>query len=226
MRGTILTFTIVAIAALSGECSQHSRVVDPQSNGATQPASPSAPIQNDVKVRKALEAQVEVMEGAIKRESLKLKIKNLRDYVPDAETEVRIWVGFGMLYPRCFMMKEFGERREAFYIARKTISGKTGVHGGFRMTKLSLESPKSGWNAFAEFIKKQGIDFPMELSLDTQYLPDPDEESIAIEAKSEGNYEMVFYTLSTKSEDGHKALQVCRKIEHEFGITMGCPEVR
>jgi len=66
----------------------------------------------------------------------------------------------------------------------------------------------------------------MKLSLDDQYLPDPDEEAIAIEVKSPGNYEMVFYTLSTRSEDGHKALQVCRKIEQEFGIMMGCAEVR
>ena len=90
------------------------------------------------------------------------------------------------------------------------------------MTKISLESPKSGWNEFAEFIKKQGIDIPMRLSLDDQYMPDPDEESIAIEAKSHGNYGMVFYTLSTKSEDGHKALEVCRRIQQEFGITLGC----
>jgi hypothetical protein len=224
MRTTTLAFTIVALASLSNECSRDSKVVNPQSNGATQSASPSASIQNDVKVRKALQAQVEVIQGAIKRESLKLKINNLRDSVSDAETEIRIWVGFGMLYLRCFMMKELNGRREAFYIAPKTNGDKT--EGEVPMTKLSLGSPKSGWNEFAEFIKKQGVDSPMKLSLDAKYLPDPDEESIAIEAKSHGNYEMVFYTLSTKSEDGQKALQVCRKIEQEFGIKMGCAEVR
>ena len=137
-----------------------------------------------------MQAQVEAIQGAIKRESLELKINNLKDAASNAETEIRIWVGFGMLYPRCFIMKELNGRREAFYIAPKTNGSKT-------MTKISLESPKSGWNEFAEFIKKQGIDIPMRLSLDDQYMPDPDEESIAIEAKSHGNYGMVFYTLST-----------------------------
>jgi hypothetical protein len=226
MRTTILTFTIVAFASLSNQCSQHSGFVDRQSNSATPSASPSSSIENDVKVRKAVQAQVQVIQGAIQRESLKLKINNLRDTASEAETEIRIWVGFGMLYPRCFIMKELNGRREAFYIAPKTIGGKKDVQGEVPMTKLSLESPKSGWNEFAEFIKKQGVDSPMKLSLDAQYLPDPDEESIAIESKSHGNYEIVFYTLSTKSEDGQKALQVCRKIEQEFGIKMGCAEVR
>src|SRR6266404_6134762 len=162
MRATILTFTIVALASLSNQCSRHSKVVNPQSNRATQSASPSSSIANDVKGEKALQGQVEAIQGAIKRESLKLKINNLRDDVSDAETEIRIWVGFGMLYPRCFMMKELNGRREAFYIAPKTISGKTDVQGEVPMTKLSLESPKSGWNEFAEFIKKQGIDSPMK----------------------------------------------------------------
>lgn len=224
MRTTILTFTIVAFASLMNQCSQHSGFVDHKSNSTTPSASPSSSIENDVKVRKALQAQVEVIQGAIQRESLKLKINNLRDTASEAETEIRIWVGFGMLYPRCFIMKELNGRREAFYIAPNTNGDKTG--GEVRMTKLPLGSPKSDWNKFAEFIKKQGVDSPMKLSLDAQYLPDPDEESIAIEAKSHGNYEMVFYTLSTKSEDGHKALEVCRKIEQEFGIRMGCGQVR
>lgn len=224
MRATILTFTIVALASLSNQCSRHSKVVNPQSNGATQTASASSSIENDVKRRKALQGQVEIIQGAIKRESLKLKINNLKDAASEAETEIRIWVGFGMLYPRCFVMKELNARREAFYITAKTNGSKAG--GEVPMTNLSLESPKSGWNEFAEFIKNQGIDSPMKLSFDDQYVPDPDEESIAIEVKSHGNYEMVFYTLSTKSADGHKALEVCRKIEHEFGIRMGCAGVR
>ena len=160
MRTTILTFTIVALASSSTQCSRHSQVVRLKSNSATQSASPSSSIENDVKGRKPLQAQVEVIQGAIKRESLKLKINNLRDSVADAE--IRIWVGFGMLYPRCFMMKELNGRREAFYIAPKTNGDKT--EGEVPMAKLSLGSPKSDWNEFVEFIKKQGVDYPMKLS--------------------------------------------------------------
>lgn len=223
MRATILTFTIVALASLCYQCSQHSKIVNPQSNGATQSPGPSSGIENDVR-RKALQDQVEIIGRVIKRESQKLKINNLRDAASEAETEIRVWIGFGMLYPRCFILKERNQRRKAVYIAPKTNGTKMGPE--VPITKLSLESPRSGWNEFAEFIKKQGIDSPMKLSLEDQYVPDPDEESIAIEVKSQGNYEMVFYTLSTKSEDGQKALQVCQKIEQEFGIRMGCAGVR
>jgi len=79
--------------------------------------------------------QVEIIQGAIKRESLKLKVNTLKDSVSDAETEIRIWVGFGILYPRCFIMKELNGRREAFYIAPKINGSKTKV----LMIKLSLE---------------------------------------------------------------------------------------
>ncbi len=221
---------IVALASLGNQCSRHSEVVNPQPNSARQSASPSSSfetsVSDDVKRRKALQGQVEAIQRAIKRESLNLKINNLRDTVSDAETEIRIWVGFGMAYPRCFIMKELSGRREAFYIAPKTIGSKVEVQGEVPMVKRSLDSPKSGWNEFAQFTKKQGVDSPMKLSLDDQHVPDPDEESIAIEVKSHGPYKMVFYALSTKSEDGQKALQVCRKLEQEFGITMGCAEVR
>ncbi len=66
----------------------------------------------------------------------------------------------------------------------------------------------------------------MKLSFDERYAPDPDEEAMAIEIKSNGKYELVFYTLSTRSEDGHKALEVCRRIEQEFKVKMGCGEPR
>lgn len=224
MRASILTFTIVALASSSNQCSRHSEVVNQQSQSATQSVSPSSSIEKDVKGGKALQGQVEIIQGAIKRESLNLKINNLKDAGSEAETEIRLWVGFGMLYPRCFIMKELNESRDAFYIAPKTNDIKT--RRKVSIAKLSLEPPKSGWNEFAEFIKNQGIDFPMKLAFDDQYVPDPDEESIAIEVKSHGNYQMIFYTLSTKSEDGHKALAVCRRIEQEFGIRMGCAEVR
>src|SRR2546427_8164698 len=103
MRATTILTTIVALASLSNQCSQHSKVVDPRSNSATQSVSPSSSIVNDVKGPKALQAQVEAIQGAIKRESLELKINNLKDAASNAETEIRIWVGFGMLYPRCFI---------------------------------------------------------------------------------------------------------------------------
>src|SRR5713226_7348715 len=134
MRTTILTFTIVALASLSNQCSRHSKEMNSEPN---QSASPSIEksVSDDVKRKKILQGQVEAIQGAIKRESLKLKIDNLRDDVSDAETEIRIWVGFGVLYPRCFIMREQHGRQEAFYIAPK-ISGSKAARE-VKMTKVS-----------------------------------------------------------------------------------------
>lgn len=226
MRRTILTVTVAALAGLSTQWSRHSKAINPEPNRVKQSAIPSSPVEtsasNGVKRGVVLQVQVEAIEGALKRESLKLKIHDLRDAGSDAETEIRFWVGFGMAYPRCFIMKELKGKREAFYIAPKVIGSKAGARGEVPVAQLALESPKSGWDEFAKFIKEQGIASPMKLSLDYQHVPDPDEESIAIEVQSHRRYQMVFYALSTKNEDGQKALLVCRKIEQEFGITLGC----
>ena len=163
------------------------------------------------------DSDMKIMRDAIKERSLRVGIKNLKDTVRQPGTEVRIWVGFGLLYPRIFIMRERNGRRQAFHITAK--------RNGKRITtpKILLKTPNSGWNEFAEFIKKQGIASPLKLSPDKEPEFDPDEEIIAIEVKSRGKYDMVYYESGTKSGDGRKAMEVCKKLEQEFGIMMGCP---
>ena len=163
------------------------------------------------------DSDMKIVQDAIKNESQKVRIKNLKDTVRQPGTEVRIWVGFGLLYPRIFIMTERNGSRQAFHITAKR-NGKS-----ITTPKILLKSPESGWNEFAEFIKKQGIASALKLSPDKEPEFDPDEEIIAIEVRSHGKYEMVFYESDTKSADGRKAMEVCKKLDQEFGIMMGCP---
>ena len=158
-----------------------------------------------------------LMQRGIRNEAGKIRIKNLEDTADGPGTEIRVWVGFGLLYPRCFIMTERNGRREAFHITAKRSANMIST------PKLLLASPKSGWNEFTNFIKQHGIDLPLKLSLDKQSEFDPDEEAIVIEVKSNGKYEMVFYDYSNTSPDGRTAIAVCRKLDQEFGIQMGCP---
>ena len=187
-------------------------------------ATNPAYMQNNYSQRSSLgeydQVLMQSMQRGLKNEALKVKINNLTDAVRQPGTEIRIWVGFGLLYPRCFIMTERNGRRAAFHITAKRVGGSIST------PKVPLESPKSGWSEFAEFIKKQGIDSPLKLSFDREILFDPDEEAIAIEIKSPGKYEMIFYDYDTKSQDGVKAMEVCRRIDQEFGIMMGCPKAQ
>ena len=68
----------------------------------------------------------------------------------------------------------------------------------------------------------QGIDSPLKLSLDNEHVVDPDEESIVVEVKSGTLYSMVFFSLSPGNADGRKVVAVCRMVEREFNVIMGC----
>lgn len=164
-----------------------------------------------------------LMQQFLKRESLRLGIGNLREVPTDDGTEIRIWVGFGIGYPRCFILKTLDGKYKAVYVAptNDTSRGNSQVKRP-SFEKTPLDAPRSGWDELGGFLKEEGIAIPIKLSLDQKSLAGLDEEFIVVEAKSAGLYDMIFYPLSTKSKDGQKTLNVCRRIEQEFSIRMGC----
>lgn len=229
MKVFLLAFSTFVFAGFGCQCSQSSKIVKSEienanhaSNVSTAPQMQSHP--EDLKRREDLQRQYEAMQNAIKRESLELGMENLREHVTDSETETetRIWVGFGLAYPRCFILKNLNGKQKAFYVIPKKIVSKAAMDIEVSMTKTVLDAPQSGWYEFERFLKSQGIDSPIRLSLDDKHLPDPDEESIVVEVKSGTSYSMVFFSLYTENEDGRKLLEVCRNIEREFNIKLGC----
>lgn len=226
MKLAFLTVVICVFATLAYYWSRKPKTVNNS-------ACPSANVSSSAKTqlrsdelqrRIDLQSLDEVMQEAIKRESVKLRIKNLSDSVLTSDTETRIWVGFGLMYPRCFILKNTHGKREAFYIAPGIVGSKAAraAKGKLSGNKIVLDSPESGWDEFDKFFREQGIDSPIRLSLDREFRPAPDGELIVVEVRAGTSYSMVFFSVFTESDDGQKALRVCRRIEQEFTIKMGC----
>lgn len=161
------------------------------------------------------ESEYESMLRAIQRESKKLGLRSLSEAAASSAPEVRIWVGFGLAYPRCLVLKlDKGQEAAMFYTARR---GKQTT-----ITGSSLNPPKSGWAALKTLLKERGITSPLTFALDDKQIPDADEELLAIEIASRGSYSMVFFPTVTQTSDGKRALEVCKTLEREFSIEMGC----
>jgi hypothetical protein len=229
MKKTFLTPTFIVFAALSGQCSLDSKKVNSQTSSSTNLANNSISIgtqsrPDDLKRGKDSQTQYEAIQNRIKGEYLKLKIMNLKEAVSDSENETRIWVGFGLTYSRCLVLKHLNGKQKAFYIGPNIIGSKAemDMKGEVLITETVLDDPQSGWGELDRFLKEQGVDSPIKLSLDEQHMPDPDEQYIVVETKSGALYSMVFFSLYTETEDGQKALKVCRRMEQEFNVRMGC----
>ena len=180
---------------------------------------------SDSKGKTDLQNRYEDMLHAIKQESLKSRITNLSEEIlSDSETEIRFWVGFGLAYPRCFILRYSSRQPRAFFLAPKTSGAKGAIHTSAEVSRVRtvLNAPASGWDEFNSFLKGEGIDYPLQLLGEENQIVDPDAESIVVEIKSGTRYSMVSYSLDPDTDDGRKVVEVCRRIEREFNVWMGC----
>lgn len=224
MKRWLLTSLVLAFASLGYRCAGGSKRVASLSNNNAS-TSVEAQSSSDLKRKTDLQNRYQDMLDEIKRESLKSKMNNLREEgLSDSETEIRIWIGFGLAYPRCFILRYSNGNPTAFYLAPTPNRGKaaTDSSGEVLMAKNVLNAPASGWEEFNRFLKEQGIDSPLRISLDEYQLFDPDAESMVVEVKSGTRYSMAFLSLDRDSENGRKALEVCKRMEREFNVHMGC----
>ena len=171
-----------------------------------------------------LQGEYKSVLDALRRESAKLRMTSLVDSPARAETEMRILVGFGLIFPRCFIVIEKNGEHRASFMTAKMIGTKAAMDekGDLIPSKIPLAAPTSGWDQFDKFLKTQGVESPLKLSLDQKLEPDPDEELITIETRSGSEYSMVYFSPNTKSADGRRAWQACERIEREFGVQIGC----
>ena len=226
MRKPFLTLMVLSLVSLCVQCSSAWKRDYAQTNSINRPANDVALANtgltsDDLEVRKVSE---HLMFEALKRGSLTLGIENLRDAAANDGTEMRVWVGFGLAYPRCFILKTVDRKHNAFYVTPEKKDGRAQREGNEAelIVKTALNDPLSGWAEFDRFLKGQGIEIPLTLSLDETYTSGEDEEFLVVEVKSGRLYNIAFSPLNTKSEDSLKALKVCRRIEQEFLIRMGC----
>ncbi len=155
-------------------------------------------------------------------------IGNLKDAkLPDDQREIRIWKGFGLTYPRCFILRIENGNASASFVSPKVIGAKAVFDKGNPVyaTKV-LNAPHSGWVDLVTYLREQGIDSSIELSLDKHFIPDPDGEELVLEMRNASYHTMAYYNDSTVTGDGKKAFGICQKIEKEFDIHLGCHDER
>jgi hypothetical protein len=151
-------------------------------------------------------------------------IPNLKDAnLSNAQTELRLWRGLGLITPRCFVLK-IDNGNPIASIATAKIVGNKGVYrnGNLVYANRPLTVPRSGWPTLLEFLRQNGIDRSINLTLDKHYEPYPDAEALILEMKTGSRHTMVYYIDSTVTADGKKAFAVCENIQNEFDIQLGC----
>lgn len=160
-----------------------------------------------------LESRTELMRTILNREGSKLNLRDLREvHFDSADSEIRVWVGFGLFVPRCFVLRRVNDQYQASLITIQDSSVKTSP----------LASPQNGWAAFDQLLKDHKITPPIQLKPDDEHLADPDEEVIAVEVKSGERYALVYYPVGTQTDDGKNVVTLCKTIEKDFAIRMGC----
>jgi hypothetical protein len=151
-------------------------------------------------------------------------IPNLKDMnLSDTQTEIRLWKGFGLAYPRCFVLKIDSGKPTASFVSPKTLGNRAGLHKGNPVyLNTPLNAPHSGWENLLGYLKQNGIDSSIRLALDKRYMPYPDAEALLLEMKTGARHTLVYYIDSTITDDGQKAFYICKRIQKEFDIPLAC----
>ncbi len=161
----------------------------------------------------------------VARESEKLGLVTLAGVNQPTNEEIRLWAGFGLTVPRCFILKKVqGEPAAAF--AGPQVIGQTAVidqNGAVASFTEDLAAPKSGWDSFTTFLKHQGIGYPIQPRPEG-FQSDPDIEYFVVEVSSPTGYDMVYFTDEDEGEAATRVRNVCKTIEKEFGVQMDCLE--
>jgi hypothetical protein len=130
---TILTVTIVA---LLGSCS----FADRQSPASVAVNSSTPPATDEGLPAMSYE---EMLPGLSKQAS----IPNLKDVsLSDAQTEIRLWKAFGLVYPRCFVLKIDNGNPAASLVSPKIVGNKAVFRKQNPLyINAPLNAPHSGW---------------------------------------------------------------------------------
>jgi hypothetical protein len=219
LAATVVFFGFLSLASHCSLTSTDSSRALSQNNGAEQER------KSDIGTNggKELHQQFLAMEKELDRATRKLGLERLSDSV-NTRDEIRIWVGFGIILPRCLILIRTPAISQAIFLTPRVRGGRADLdrNGDVIYQKQILNAPKSGWYNLGNFLHDQGIGSPLRLAQKRPYTLDPDEAFIAIEAGSGSTYSMVFFPTANEERDAKTALDTCRRLESEFDINMGC----
>lgn len=193
-------------------------------SGAPHTAAPTPSPTPNQRFKRTSEQQYESTTKGIKELARQLRIPNLSDVASSRGTEFRLYIGFGLVFPRCFVYRSLDNKREAQLIEAKVRSDKAVFDraGKIQPEVKVLAVPVSGWESFEKVLAENGVDSTIRLKFDEFDMVEPDEGSIVLELRTEQSYSAVSYTSDNDSGDGKKAKRICGLVEKEFGVKMGC----
>jgi hypothetical protein len=209
------TFLTLIVVALLGACFHSGQRLTPVAvNSPPHPATDEGPPP----------MYYQQMLPELARVSKEAGMTNLKDTkLSNEQTELRLWRGFGLAIPVCFMLRIDHGNPAASFTAPKVVENRAVFHDGRPVyVKTPLDAPHSGWANLLAYLKRNGIDDSINLAPDKRYEPYPDATALIWEMKNGSRHMMAFYIDATVSDDGKKAYAICETIENEFNIQLGC----
>lgn len=210
---TILTMTIVALLGSCSFADRQSPVPVAVNSSTPQATDEGLPAMS-----------YEEMLPKVAGLSNQASIPNLKDIsLPDDQTEIRLWKAFGLAYPRCFVLKIDNGNPAASFVSPKLVGNKAVFRKGNPVySNAPLNAPHSGWETLLGYLKQNGIESSIRLSVDKRYMPYPDAEALVLEMKTGSRHTMAYYIDSTVTPEGKKAFAICEKVQNEFDIQLAC----
>lgn len=183
-----------------------------------------APLIGDSPANQAkIDEQVSYLRNDIAKQSREYGIDTLGQSAPVQGFETRIWHGFGLTLPHCLIIRKTNDQWSATFVApARNGYVQTGPKTKLVIEKRQLTEARSGWNQLEMFLRKSGVDAPIGLRFDEHQIAVPDGQSIIIESKAQSTYSVVGYSEYSESHDGKQAMDVCRRLEQEFYVYLGC----
>ena len=170
--------------------------------------------------------QLNSVKNFIKKVSIDFGMVDLTDKKMQIhEIEIRIWGDIGLGNEKVFVVNKQGEKWSAFLVKAETVNGeiKRNRRGKIVAEKFVCSAPKSGWDALDYYLESEGIRIPLPFSLNNENVPPiVDEGAIVLELKHNQKYDIKFFRQFTQNQDGKTLISVCKKMESEFDIIIGC----
>lgn len=167
--------------------------------------------------------RIRTTEETLKKDSETFGIGNLKDKGDSSDFEVRIWSDQETLLHCLLISNKDGRWKASMFTGDMMLNRQTG-YTYLKKTKSSKNlSPKSGWKEVSDGLFGRGIRFPFSYRIDeANKPPEPDEGLVKLELRSEKQYGLVFYQKFSDSDDAKKIIELCKWLQDEFDIDLGC----
>lgn len=167
--------------------------------------------------------RIKVMEETLKENSKIFGIENLKQKTNSSDSEFRIWSD-DEVFLHCLLISKKDEKWKASMLTGEIMVNRRTGNTYLKKTKSLMNlSPKSSWNEISNILFSKGIRFPFLYKIDeVNKPPEPDEGLVILEFNSEKQYGLAFYQKFSDSDDAKKIIELCKRLQDEFNVDLGC----